>query len=90
MGKNEHERFMRAIFYQGKVMRNPSGSSSTSGERKAADPTFFCTSFKKPRFYIFSRRNPEVGPQNDLVRDIINEKLYKEEQQAQQEQTKIT
>lgn len=53
-------------------MRNPTGSSSTTGERKGADPTFFCTSFRKPRFYIFSRRNPETGPQNDIIRDIVN------------------
>ena len=66
-------------------MRNPAGSSSSSGERKASDPTFYCTSFKRPRFYIFSRRSPEVGPQNDIVRDIVNEKINKDEHAVEKE-----
>ena len=40
-------------------MRNPAGSSTSQGERKAADPLLICTSFKRPRFYIFSKRQPE-------------------------------
>ena len=54
------------------MMRNPSGTSTNSGERKAPDPTIYCTSFKRGRFYIFSRRTPELGPSNDIIRDIIN------------------
>jgi hypothetical protein len=42
-------------------MRNPAGSSTSSGERKGTDPTVYCTSFKKPRFYIFSKRSLEIG-----------------------------
>ena len=61
-------------------MRNPSGTSNSSGERKSADPTFYCTSFRRPRFYIFSRRSPDLGPENDIVRDIVNEKNTKDEQ----------
>lgn len=53
-------------------MRNPAGSSTMSGERKAADPTIYCTSFKRQRFYIFSRRSAEIGSESGLVRDIIN------------------
>lgn len=63
--------------FQGRVMRNPAGSSTVSGERKGTDPTIYCTSFKKPRFFIFSKRSPDIE-QNDFVRDIVNEKTYKE------------
>ena len=58
LGKKEHERFIKVLLYQGKVMRNPTGSSNSAGERKSSDPTLYCTSFKRPRFYIFSRRSP--------------------------------
>ena len=30
-GKKEHERFIKVALYQGKVMRNPSGNSNSSG-----------------------------------------------------------
>jgi hypothetical protein len=63
---------LKVVLYQGKMMRNPSGTSTNSGERKAPDPTIYCTSFKRARFYIFSRRAPELGPSNDIIRDIIN------------------
>lgn len=43
-------------------MRNPSGSASNVGERRASDPTIYCTSFKRPRFYMFSRRAPDLAP----------------------------
>ena len=66
-------------------MRNPTGSSSSTGERKSADPTIYCTSFKRPRFYIFSRRSPEIGPENDIVRDIINEKMNKDDHNIEKE-----
>lgn len=58
-------------------MRNPAGSSTVSGERKGTDPTIYATSFKKPRYFIFSKRSSETGPESDIVRDIINEKTYK-------------
>ena len=44
-----------------------------NGER--TDPTIFATSFKKNRFFLFSRRSPEDN------RDVFNEKPTKEDQQ---------
>jgi hypothetical protein len=41
-------------------MRNPNGNANTMGERRAADPLIIATAFKRPRFYLFSRRNPDV------------------------------
>lgn len=79
LGKKEHERFIKVYLYQGRVMRNPSGASNAGGERKGTDPTLFCTSFRRPRFYIFSRRSPEIGPENDIVRDIVNERQIKDD-----------
>jgi len=58
-------------------MRNPSGSSNAQGERKSTDPNIFCTAFRKNRFYIFSRRQPNLS--SGYVRDIINERPNKEE-----------
>ena len=69
--------------YQGKVMRNPNGNANVYGERKAADPLVVCTAFRKNRFYMFSRRAPELEGENAAVRDIINERHTKEETVAQ-------
>lgn len=53
-------------------MRNPSGNANITGERKASDPLIIATSFRRPRFYIFSRRTPELDTENAVIRDIIN------------------
>lgn len=55
-------------------MRNPNGNANIQGERKAADPIIIATSFRRPRFYIFSRRVPQIELENAMVRDIINER----------------
>jgi len=43
------------------------------------DPTLFCTSFKRPRFFLFARREP-ADATDEGGRDIFNEKPSKEEQ----------
>ena len=43
-------------------MKNNSNTASilgTTANRKEADPTLYSTSFKKNKFYIFSKREPE-------------------------------
>jgi peptidylprolyl isomerase domain and WD repeat-containing protein 1 len=47
-------------------------------EAEETDPTLICTAFKKNRFYIFSRREPDT--ESSTSRDIYNEKPTKEEQ----------
>jgi hypothetical protein len=42
-------------------MRNPSGNSNKYGERKANDPTIYCTSYKRSRFYIFIKRSYDIN-----------------------------
>ena len=59
-------------------MRNPSGTSTAVGEKRAADPTIYATAFKKVRFYIFSKKLPEETPDKQLNRDILNERPNKD------------
>lgn len=57
-------------------MRNPAGSSNAKGERKGTDPTLYISAFRKGRFYIYSRRQPQLS-EGGNIRDIINEKPNK-------------
>jgi len=45
------------------------------------DPTIFSISYKKNRFYLFSKREPaDVEVEKTLIkRDILNEKIQKDE-----------
>lgn len=45
------------------------------------DPTLFCISYKKNRFYLFSKREPaDVEVEKTLIkRDIQNEKIQRGE-----------
>ncbi|CAE6512134.1 unnamed protein product [Rhizoctonia solani] len=47
--------------------------------KEERDPTLFCTAYKRPRFYMFTREEPE---DNKLSgdRDVFNEKPTREEQ----------
>jgi peptidylprolyl isomerase domain and WD repeat-containing protein 1 len=58
-------------------MRNPTGSSTAKGEKRAADPTIYATAFKKTRFYIFSKKLPEETPDHQIIRDVLNERPNK-------------
>jgi peptidylprolyl isomerase domain and WD repeat-containing protein 1 len=48
-------------------------------ESESIDPTVYCTSYKKNRFYCFSKREPEDSSTSGTVRDILNEKPTREE-----------
>jgi hypothetical protein len=47
-----------------------------NSESVKIDPTIFCTSFKKRRFYSFSKREPDESVD---ARDILNEKPLEDE-----------
>jgi hypothetical protein len=48
--------------------------------RACQDPTLFCSAFKKSRFFMFTRREPEEPDADDQVgRDVFNEKPSKED-----------
>lgn len=86
LGKVENtERFLRVALYQGgsggkRVKKLPGGTSNAMDEREPfADPTLVCCAFKKHRFYLFSRREPEEAEDATKGRDIFNEKPPPEE-----------
>ena len=55
------------------VRDGTAGPGNAAGE-SAQDPTVFALSFKKRRFYLFSRREPEDDSASNEPRDVINEK----------------
>lgn len=88
LAKGENLRILNVALYQS--IPNKSKASITA-EMKASenptldaahpDPTLFCTAFKKNRFYIFSKREPEEanGEGVGVDRDIFNEKPSRED-----------
>lgn len=52
------------------------------------DPSIFCTSFEKRRFYIFTRNEPDAT--GDEPRDVINEKEVAEDDILKEEGEKPT
>lgn len=83
LGNEErNERFIHLSLFQGKPQRDTSGQSGKGGSSsqvKELDPCLFCTSFKRRRFYIFSKRAPPETSSRGLSRDVFNEKPSKEE-----------
>eukprot|EP01112_Ceratiomyxa_fruticulosa_P022938 TRINITY_DN8567_c0_g1_i1.p1 TRINITY_DN8567_c0_g1~~TRINITY_DN8567_c0_g1_i1.p1 ORF type:complete len:482 (+),score=91.09 TRINITY_DN8567_c0_g1_i1:2-1447(+) len=73
-------RFLNIALYQG--VNTGDVATETKKRDSAPDPTIFATSYKKQRFYLFSRREPsepdETNPL-DTGRDVFNEKPKKEE-----------
>lgn len=88
IGKDEAERFMNIALFQGRPMRNMSGKAgaggSTSQGDKETDALLVCTSYKKNRFYLFSKREPaDLETEKNslgLIRDIVNERPTDEQQ----------
>jgi len=81
LGKTETGcRFLTLALYQGR-----SGGSVVTENLSANskyDPTLFCTSFKKQRFYMFTKREPKENDGHDQLsggRDVFNERPTKEE-----------
>ncbi|KAK1946870.1 Peptidyl-prolyl cis-trans isomerase CYP71 [Phytophthora citrophthora] len=104
------DRFLRLSLFQGKPKVNTqfekhlkaaSGlkheaevMSDSANERDTVDPTLFCTSFKRNRFFLFSSREPEEDEGGDgsggTGRDVFNEKPTLEESQvATESSTKV-
>ncbi|CAH0482922.1 unnamed protein product [Peronospora belbahrii] len=96
------DRFLRLSLFQGKPKVNTqyekhlkvaSGlkheaevMSDSINERDSIDPTLFCTSFKRNRFFLFSSREPKddegEGNNAGTGRDVFNEKPTLEEAQV--------
>ncbi|KAJ8329195.1 Peptidyl-prolyl cis-trans isomerase cyp15 [Batrachochytrium dendrobatidis] len=90
IGKGETQRFMNLTLYQGapkqKIMLTLAMAASNNPlvkDSEMTDPTLFCTAYKKPRFYSFTRREPDsegAVASGSGNRDIFNEKPSREEQ----------
>ncbi|XP_024519756.1 peptidyl-prolyl cis-trans isomerase CYP71 isoform X2 [Selaginella moellendorffii] len=55
------------------------GANAVDQKESVTDPTLICCAFKKHRFYIFSRREPEEAEDASKGRDVFNEKPPPEE-----------
>ena len=76
LGKIESEqRFLRVALYQGRPGkppgRIPDGDDRSSVE---GDPIVVAVAYRKPRFYLFSRNEPEEMQEMATSRDVMNEK----------------
>uniref|UniRef100_H3D7J5 peptidylprolyl isomerase n=1 Tax=Tetraodon nigroviridis TaxID=99883 RepID=H3D7J5_TETNG len=89
LGKLENIRVVQLSLFQGvaKTMQvaptvEMKASDNPALKNVEPDPTVFCTAFKKNRFYMFTKREPEDTKSADSDRDIFNEKPSKEEVMA--------
>jgi len=84
LGKVEQtERFLGVNLFQGKPMKKKieAGVALVDGEnvgQERVDPMAIVTAYKKPRFFLFSTREPPESTA-DFGRDIFNEKPTKED-----------
>lgn len=85
IGKNENLRLVNIALYQGSAKKTKAAvtfeieaSNNPTLESIVPDPTLICSAYKKPRFYLFSRRELD-DLQNDQDRDVFNEKPSKED-----------
>ncbi|KAK9897692.1 hypothetical protein P389DRAFT_60626 [Cystobasidium minutum MCA 4210] len=82
LGKDENHRFLNLALYQGQSTKKglqtiAMAASENPLLNKAVlkDPTLFCTAFKRSRFYMFSK----IEPDTKAERDVFNEKPTREE-----------
>jgi len=66
LGKKENARFVGISLFQGSGKKqkaaidvDTAASENPLLQGAMLDPILFCTGFKKNRFYLFSRREPE-------------------------------
>ncbi|THV00820.1 peptidyl-prolyl cis-trans isomerase [Dendrothele bispora CBS 962.96] len=85
LGKDEAVRFLNLNIYQGApskravtTMAMAASANPILADKGARDPTLFCTGFKRQRFYMFTRSEPEDNKSGD--RDVFNERPTREEQ----------
>eukprot|EP00038_Savillea_parva_P003949 m.132321 g.132321 ORF g.132321 m.132321 type:complete len:651 (+) comp11330_c0_seq2:257-2209(+) len=90
IGKSEPNRHLRVALFQGQAKDEINAAAETLEMEVAdnpqlrqdlTDPTLFCSAYKKPRFFMFTRREPEEQG-GDVGRDVFNLKPTREEQLA--------
>eukprot|EP00898_Chlorokybus_atmophyticus_P009121 jgi/Chlat1/920/Chrsp108S01359 len=88
LGKVENtERFLRVALFQGgykKPTKVRSASGASTDKKISSDPTLICCAYKKHRFFLFTRREPDEAEGEDANkgRDVFNEKPTAEELMA--------
>ncbi|KAJ3087037.1 Peptidyl-prolyl cis-trans isomerase cyp15 [Quaeritorhiza haematococci] len=89
IGKSETHRFMNLSLYQGAPKKKnlitlamAASDNPVYKETEMTDPTIFATAYKRNRFYLFTKRDPdsEDNQSTGAGRDIFNEKPSREEQ----------
>eukprot|EP00299_Pterocystis_sp_00344_P017686 c8862_g1_i2.p1 GENE.c8862_g1_i2~~c8862_g1_i2.p1 ORF type:complete len:476 (-),score=130.26 c8862_g1_i2:8-1435(-) len=79
LGKVENtDRFLSVALYQGRPRVNIYSPIPETED----DPTVVCAAFKKNRFFLFSRREPDEESDLQSQRDVFNEKPSKAELMA--------
>nr|XP_034189826.1 peptidylprolyl isomerase domain and WD repeat-containing protein 1 isoform X2 [Osmia lignaria] len=95
MGKPENIRPMQLALFQGKTRKSAAvtvemeASENPTLEMNRPDPTLFCTAYKKNRFYMFTRREPEDTKSQECDRDVFNERPSKEDIISSTETTNV-
>jgi len=86
IGKPENLRILQLAMFQGKAKRYTAATTleleaaeNPTLDNISADPTLFCTAFKKNRFYLFTRRDADDPKTSESDRDVFNEKPSKED-----------
>ncbi|WFD19076.1 peptidylprolyl isomerase [Malassezia caprae] len=89
LGREENMRFLNVSLYQGAPAKKPATSVAFAASEnplaaaESQDPMLFSAAFKRARFYMFSRQEPDTDPNSKLAgqdRDVFNEKPTREEQ----------
>ncbi|KAJ6613299.1 peptidyl-prolyl cis-trans isomerase [Mycena sp. CBHHK59/15] len=85
LGKDEVVRWLNLSLYQGApakkgftTMAMAASANPILANKGVRDPTLFCTGYKRQRFYLFTRSEPEDNKSGD--RDVFNERPTREEQ----------
>ncbi|XP_050432168.1 peptidylprolyl isomerase domain and WD repeat-containing protein 1 [Adelges cooleyi] len=86
IGKPENLRVLKITLFQGKAKKAKAAvtlemeaATNPTLEGTSSDPTLFCTAYKKNRFYMFTKREPEDIKSIDADRDVFNERPSKED-----------
>jgi len=84
LGRDENHRFLNIGLYQGmppkkglQTIAMAASENPLLNQAVMKDPTLFCTAFKRSRFYLFSKLEPDSDTKTD--RDVFNEKPTREE-----------
>lgn len=83
LGKSEGNRFLNICLHQGSVKKTGLTLAMAASDNPALQkldvvlPVLVCTAFKKHRFYLFTKHEPDAdGP----ARDVLNEKSSRHDQ----------